>query len=120
LVQGSLHNQKEAHDEEQDDLETNTDLGYGSSNDNELPSADSKPRQKQAQKKQRKPRSPSKLPTKIQMVTHVNDRSVPVLPQMVATRYSTTIRVLVRNGMKITCMDLRSIENTKVRDDILV
>jgi hypothetical protein len=31
----------------------------------------------------------------------------------------TTIGVLVHNGMKITCVDLRSIENTKVREDIL-
>jgi hypothetical protein len=106
---------KEAHDEEQDDSEIDTDLGCGSSNDDELPSADTEPRQKQAQKKHRKPRSPRKLPTKIQVVTHVDDRGVPVLPQKVASGYSTTIGVLVRNGMKITCVDLRSIENTKVR-----
>jgi hypothetical protein len=30
-----------------------------------------------------------------------------------------TIGVLVHNGVKITCMDLMSIENTKVREDIL-
>jgi hypothetical protein len=59
------------------------------------------------------------LPTKIQVVTHVDDRGVPVLPQKVASGYITTICVLVRNGVKITCVDLRSMENTKMREDIL-
>jgi hypothetical protein len=53
------------------------------------------------------------------VVTHVDDQGVPVLPQKVASGYSTTIGILVRNGVKITCVDLRSIENTKVREDIL-
>jgi hypothetical protein len=53
------------------------------------------------------------------VVTHVDDRGVPILPQKLASGYNTTIGVLVRKGVKITCVDLRSIENTKVREDIL-
>jgi hypothetical protein len=40
-----------AHHEEQDDSKIYSNLGYSSSNDNELPSVDSEPRQKQTQKK---------------------------------------------------------------------
>jgi hypothetical protein len=75
---GESTQSKEAHNEEQDDSEIDTALGYDSSNDDEMPIADSEPRQKQAQKKQRQPRSLSKFPTKIQVVTHVDDRGVPV------------------------------------------
>jgi hypothetical protein len=116
---GESTQSKETYNEEQDDSKIDTDFGYGSSNDNELPSADLEPRQKQAQKKQRKPRSPSKLPTKIQVVTHVDDRGVSILPQKVVSGYNTTIDVLVLKGVKITCVDLRSMVNTKVWEDIL-
>jgi hypothetical protein len=53
------------------------------------------------------------------VVTHVDDRGVPVLPENVARGYHTTIGVVVGKDVKITCLDLRSIENTKVRGDIL-
>ena len=72
-------------------------LQYDSANDDERPGfhPEAVEKQPEKEKRQRKPRSSSKLPTETQVVTAVNTRGVPTQPDKVARGYSTTIGLIV-------------------------
>ena len=68
-------------------------------------------KQPEKEKRQRKPRKPATLPTEIQVVTAISADCVPIEPLHVARTYNTSIGLIVREGVRITCKDLRSKDN---------
>lgn len=112
-----------ASEQEDDEYESDGDsaLQYDSTNDDELPGFDPEAAEKQPEKekRQRKPMSSSKLPTGTQMVIAVNTRVVPTQPDKVSSGYNTSMGLIVRQCVRITCMDLKSKNNKILRETLL-
>lgn len=75
--------------------------------------------QPEKEKGQRKPRRPATLPTEIQVVTAISADGVPIEPLHVARTYNTSIGLIVRQGVRITCKDLRSKDNKILMNALL-
>jgi hypothetical protein len=73
--------------------------------------------QEQPLKKKRacKPRKPNKLTNDTFKITRIDDRGVPVSPYKKAKGFSNAIGCIVREGVKITCTDLRAEEGEPER-----
>jgi hypothetical protein len=76
--------------------------------------------QEQPLKKKRacKPRKPNKLTNDTFKITRIDDRGVPVSPYKKAKGFSNAIGCIVREGVKITCTDLRAKDKENLREVI--
>ena len=71
------------------------------------------------EKKKRKVRTQGKLPEVTQVVTCVNSRYVPSKPAGIARVYNSSVGIIVRKFVKITCMNLRAKELKQLREKLL-